>query len=226
MEIDSVIAAATPVTSRTVVEPPAAVTPRMIPRMLTSPSWPPRITSRSQFFWRWCSRCRARIPHALADLATARPRRVSGVPTPVAFTRDPPAGPSSLVVWGPLPSSGNARSGVHFSSVGGGLRYNVAGQGLLRPGPLATRPIVLRGPPALHSRCTLRDHRGLTWPRQLGLTREPLQRTNLNLYPASSASRHPRSASRRSAVARAARRPPHVAVVSAILEPGVAPLRG
>jgi hypothetical protein len=38
MEIDSVMAAAKPGERRTVVEPPPAITPRMMPRMLTRPS--------------------------------------------------------------------------------------------------------------------------------------------------------------------------------------------
>src|SRR5258708_1772782 len=58
MEIDSVIAAANPAARRTVSAPPPAITPRMMPRMLTRPSWPPRITSRSQL----APRCASRSP--------------------------------------------------------------------------------------------------------------------------------------------------------------------
>src|SRR5258705_13613696 len=50
MEIDSVIAAAIPVTTRTCVDPPAATTPSAIPSMFTSPSCPPRITSLRELF--------------------------------------------------------------------------------------------------------------------------------------------------------------------------------
>src|SRR2546428_284017 len=78
MEMDSVIAAANPAARSTVCEPPPAITPRMMPRMLTSPSWPPRMTSRSQFVLRWCSRRRDEVATAAASVArTVRPNRVS-----------------------------------------------------------------------------------------------------------------------------------------------------
>src|SRR5262249_33257403 len=48
IEMDSVIAAARPVTIRTWVGPPAATTPRTMPSMLTRPSCPPRIMSRKE----------------------------------------------------------------------------------------------------------------------------------------------------------------------------------
>src|SRR5258705_949288 len=76
--MDSVIAAAKPAARRTVSEPPPAITPRMMPRMLTRPSWPPRITSRSQFPWRWASRCPPAAIAAPSVVArTARPSRVA-----------------------------------------------------------------------------------------------------------------------------------------------------
>src|SRR6266850_6348796 len=76
--MDSVIAAAKPAARRTVSEPPPAITPRMMPRMLTRPSWPPRITSRSQLPCRWASRCRPAAIAAPSVVArTARPSRVA-----------------------------------------------------------------------------------------------------------------------------------------------------
>src|SRR5439155_9821479 len=78
MEIDSVMAAAKPAARSTVFEPPPAITPRMMPRMLTSPSWPPRMTSRSQLVVRWCSRWRDELATAVAMVVrTVRPNRVS-----------------------------------------------------------------------------------------------------------------------------------------------------
>src|SRR2546426_693793 len=78
MEIDSVMAAAKPAERSTVLEPPPAITPRMMPRMLTSPSWPPRMTSRSQLVVRWCSRWRNELATAVAMVVrTVRPNRVS-----------------------------------------------------------------------------------------------------------------------------------------------------
>src|SRR5438309_1660149 len=68
--MDSVMAAAKPAASRTVFEPPPAITPRMMPRMLTRPSWPPRITSRSQLPRRWASRCP--LPALAAPSTVAR----------------------------------------------------------------------------------------------------------------------------------------------------------
>src|SRR5207245_577069 len=77
MEMDSVMAAANPAARSTVFEPPPAITPRMIPRMLTRPSWPPRMTSRSQFVVRWCSRWREELATAVAIVVrTVRPSRV------------------------------------------------------------------------------------------------------------------------------------------------------
>src|SRR5437870_5312438 len=76
MEIDSVIAAAIPVTTRTWVDPPAATTPSAIPNMLTSPSCPPRITSLRELF----VLCFSFPINGLCVLGstarTARPRRV------------------------------------------------------------------------------------------------------------------------------------------------------
>src|SRR5436309_1138098 len=78
MEMDSVIAAANPAARSTVFDPPPAITPRMMPRMLTRPSWPPRMTSRSQFVLRWPSRWRDGVAAAIATVArTVRPNRVS-----------------------------------------------------------------------------------------------------------------------------------------------------
>src|SRR6266516_3299440 len=78
MEMDSVMAAAKPAASSTVLEPPPAITPRTMPRMLTSPSCPPRMTSRSQFVVRWCSRWREVLATAVAIVVrTVRPNRVS-----------------------------------------------------------------------------------------------------------------------------------------------------
>src|SRR5256885_2173514 len=72
MEMDSVIAAANPAATSTVFDPPPAITPRMIPRMLTRPSCPPRMTSRNQLVRRWPSRWRD-------EAAAAALRRHAGV---------------------------------------------------------------------------------------------------------------------------------------------------
>src|SRR5919201_829988 len=83
MEIDSVMAAAKPADSSTVVEPPPAITPRMIPRMLTRPSWPPRMTSRSHLVRACRSRCRP-APTAAAVSLTARASLLVGDPPAAA----------------------------------------------------------------------------------------------------------------------------------------------
>ena len=85
IEMDSVIAAAKPAASRTGLEPPPAMTPRMIPRIFTSPSWPPRMTSRSQFVWRCRSRWGERPAAAtFAVVSTTRPSRVFTRPESVS----------------------------------------------------------------------------------------------------------------------------------------------
>src|ERR1700738_4003235 len=84
--MDSVIAAAKPAARRTVRVPPPEITPRVIPRMLTSPSWPPRITSRNQSVppvWLCGRRARAMtFPGGglvgARSPAQARPRVVTG----------------------------------------------------------------------------------------------------------------------------------------------------
>src|SRR6266699_1607585 len=83
MEIDSVMATANPAVSSTALEPPPAMTPRMIPRMLTRPSWPPKITSRSQLACRCSPRCCGSAGRAGPPaVRTARPSRVSVAPPP------------------------------------------------------------------------------------------------------------------------------------------------
>ena len=59
------------------LEPPPAITPRMMPRMFTSPSCPPRITSRSQFVRRCSSRWGATARAAPSVVVRmARPNRL------------------------------------------------------------------------------------------------------------------------------------------------------
>src|SRR6266487_1340499 len=98
MEIDSVKAAAKPAASRTGFEPPPAMTPRMIPRMLTRPSWPPKITSRSQLVWRCSSRCfDLAVPAGVPAVRTTRPSRVcAGLRPELSFIGD-----TSHVIRGP-----------------------------------------------------------------------------------------------------------------------------